>query len=71
MTGEDCMLNRIINSQEDKSLAMVQFAYDTESMGKITKASLGMSRFFGYNEDELIGRNISVLMPRIYSKTYL
>ena len=39
-------------------------------LGKITRASLGVSRLFGYNEDELIGRNIKQLMPQPYSRNH-
>ena len=39
-------------------------------MGKITKATLGVSRMFGYNEDELIGRPVKTLVPLPYSKQH-
>ena len=47
---------------------MVQIVVDNDVYGKITKATLGVSRLFGYNEDELIGRNITILIPPPYSR---
>lgn len=58
----------IMQSVNDKSLAMVQISCDSEVIGKITKTTLGVSRMFGYNEDELIGRKVTILVPPPYNK---
>ena len=42
---------------------MVQISVDNEVLGKITKTTLGVSRMFGYNEDELVGRKVNILVP--------
>lgn len=47
---------------------MVQIHCDQEFTEKITKTTLGISRMFGYNEDELIGRSIKTLVPPPYQK---
>ena len=52
-----------MQSVNDKSLAMAQISCDNEVLGKLTKTTLGISRMFGYNEDELIGRKVTILVP--------
>ena len=63
MAGDqDEILESFMSSLNDMSVAMVHITSDSDVKGKITKATLGVSRFFGYNEDELIGRKVNILM---------
>ena len=47
----------LVLGDNDKSLGMMQISSDCEVVGKIAKATLGVSRMFGYNEDELVAGN--------------
>jgi PAS domain S-box-containing protein len=54
--------------------AVIQTATDgiiiIDQLGVILKVNSAASELFGYHEDELIGRNISMLMPRKYSEKH-
>jgi PAS domain S-box-containing protein len=54
--------------------AVIQTATDgiiiIHQLGVILKVNSAASELFGYHEDELIGRNISMLMPRKYSEKH-
>ena len=39
-------------------------------LGRITKSSLGVSRMFGYNEEDLIGRNVNQHMPQPFARNH-
>jgi len=54
--------------------AVIQTATDgiiiIDQLGIILKVNNAASELFGYQEDELIGRNINMLMPRKYSEKH-
>ena len=64
---QDEMLQDVIKSA-NSTKAVVQIMSDSETQGKITKVTIGVSRLFGYNEEELIGRKVTILMPPPYNK---
>ena len=41
-----------------------------DSFGTINKASLSISEIFGYKLNELIGKNLDIIMPEIYHKEH-
>ena len=61
------------NMQDGESLtndgtACVLVNGQASMLGKITDCNLSFSRIFGYNKKEILGNNISKLMPEIYAE---
>ena len=43
---------------------------DLKSLGKIKDCSIDLSKIFGYQKNELIGKNINILIPEIFHKKH-
>jgi PAS domain S-box-containing protein len=63
-----------LRGSEAKTRAIVEAAVDgiitIESDGRIESLNKAAERLFGYPSDELIGRNVSMLMPEPYSSEH-
>jgi PAS domain S-box-containing protein len=52
----------------DDTNALISISADLTSLGEIIDANMGAVRMFGYSRPDLIGANISIIMPAPYSQ---
>jgi PAS domain S-box-containing protein len=54
----------------NKNTAIVHMSGNKETVGKILKTNQGINTVFGYNKNEVVGHQINILMPKVYSKKH-
>jgi len=54
---------------DDTSIVVIN-ARDKETQGKIMKTNIGVTNLFKYNQAELIGQDVTILMPSIIGKDH-
>ena len=58
---------KLLNKEENNYLII---SMDEKSKGIIKNASLGTCQIFGYQKEEIIGKNINILIPEIFQKDH-
>ena len=49
---------------------VVHMSGNKNSMGKIVKANIGLTKLFGYTKAEVMGNMVNMLMPTVFSKRH-
>ena len=56
--------------KEKVNLPYIIVSADKEYVGKISDLSINILKIFGYSKNELIGKNINILMPKLFHKIH-
>ena len=69
--SENNFFNFDIDTLKEKNIfPFLIISADLKNLGIIKDCSIGLSKIFGYQKEELVGKNINILIPEIFHKKH-